>query len=142
MENVAQSIKILSELIEKKANSELAAHNITLGQSRILILLLKSPRQISLKELEKLFNVSQATMQGVIARMEKKGYLCTVYMSGDKKTKYAVLTDYGRELAEKLYRVIGDTNSWIVQSLTEAEQKEFMRMIDKIHNSVNSGFTA
>lgn len=138
MENIAHSIKTLSELIEKRANSELARHNITLGQSKILTFLLKSTKQISLKELEKLFRVSQATMQGTISRMEKKGYLCTVYMSGDKKTKYVVLTDYGRELAEDIYKIIGDMNSWIAQPLSEAEQKEFIRMINKIHSSISS----
>ncbi|MBE6877971.1 MAG: winged helix-turn-helix transcriptional regulator [Ruminococcaceae bacterium] len=138
MENIAQSIKILSELIEKKANSELAQHNITLGQARILILLLKSSSQISLKDLERLFNVSQATMQGTISRMEKKGYICTVYMKGDKKTKYTVLTDYGRELAEDILKVIADMNSWISQPLSENEKKEFLRMINKIHNSITS----
>jgi len=137
MENIAQSIKILSDLIEKKANSELAAHNITLGQARILILLLKSTRQISLKDLEKLFNVSQATMQGTISRMEKKGYICTVYMSGDKKTKYAVLTDYGKELSEDIFKLICDMNNWISQPLTETEKKEFIRMVNKIHSSIN-----
>ncbi len=138
MENIAQSIKILSELIEKRANSELAQHNITLGQARILILLLKSTRQISLKDLEKLFNVSQATMQGTISRMEKKGYICTVYMSGDKKTKYTVLTDYGRELAEEILKVIGEMNSWISQPLTESEKNEFLRMMNKIHNAIKN----
>ena len=103
MENVAQSIKILSELIEKKANSELAAHNITLGQSRILILLLKSPRQISLKELEKLFNVSQATMHGTICRMEKKGYLCRKAVQGYRRYKQLDCAVSHRSRTERIY---------------------------------------
>lgn len=136
MENIAQKIKFLSDLIEKKSNNELASRNITLGQARILIFLLKSTKQLSLKDLEKLFNVSQATMQGTICRMEKKGYLCTVYMSGDKKTKYAVLTDYGRELAEDLFKFIEDANRSIMEPLTAAEQTEFSRLLSKISSYV------
>ncbi|MBQ6896727.1 MAG: MarR family transcriptional regulator [Oscillospiraceae bacterium] len=135
MENISQSIKCLSDIIEKTANHKLSAYNITIGQAKILMML-KETEHISLKNLEKLFNVTQATMQGTISRMEKKGYICTVYMAGDKKNKYVVLTEYGRQLSENIVKTINDMDQLLVSSLTDDEAKEFMRILGKMHSSV------
>ena len=136
MKNFALNIKVLSELIEKKANSTLADFGITISQARVLIYLLESYRQISLKELEKQFNVSQATMQGVIARMEKKGYLCTVYLPANRKQKLVVLTEYGAQLADKMLKNIAAVNNSLADSLTEDEQKEFARLLKKVKDAL------
>ena len=136
MENFAHDLKVLSDLIEKKANSVLAKFGITISQARVLIYLLNINRQISLKELEKQFNVSQATMQGVISRMEKKGFLCTVYLPSNRKQKLVVLTEYGAQLAEEMLQSISAVNNSLVNSLTAEEQKEFVRMLGKIKESL------
>lgn len=136
MENISQSIKTINDIIEKKANNELSQFNITISQARILAFLAGVNRQVPLKELEKAFNVSQATMQGTIARMEKKGYLCTVYLPVNRRQKLVVLTEYGQQLTDKMLKRISSINLDIAQSLTAEEQKEFSRIINKIHNSL------
>ena len=136
MENIAQSIKMLSDLIEKKANSELSYCNITIAQARILIYLLSQPCHISMKELERIFNVSQATMQGTISRMEKKGYLCTVYLPDNRRQKLVVLTDYGKTVAHTLLKRMNGINSQIAQPLTADEMETFCRIITKLNSSL------
>lgn len=136
MKNFALDVKVLSDLIEKRANSTLADFGITISQARVLIYLMESYRQISLKELEKQFNVSQATMQGVIARMEKKGYLCTVYLPANRKQKLVVLTEYGAQLADKMLKSIAAVNNSLADSLTEDEQKEFARLLKKVKDAL------
>ncbi|MBP1553999.1 MAG: MarR family transcriptional regulator [Oscillospiraceae bacterium] len=136
MKNFALDVKVLSDLIEKRANSTLADFGITISQARVLIYLMESHRQISLKELEKHFNVSQATMQGVIARMEKKGYLCTVYLPTNRKQKLVVLTEYGAQLADKMLKSIAAVNNSLADSLTEDEQKEFARLLKKVKDAL------
>ena len=55
--NTATTIKLISDLLEKKANSELGRYNITLSQARILsVLFLSKADSLSLKALEKLFH--------------------------------------------------------------------------------------
>ena len=136
MENIALNIKLLSDLIEKKANSTLATYGVTLSQARVLIYLAKNPGHISLKELERVFNVSQATMQGVIARMEKKGYLCTVYLPTNRKQKLVVLTEYGSELTMSMLNGIRKVNNKLTKSLSEDEQNNLAVMLDKIKCSL------
>lgn len=136
MDNLALNIKLISDLIEKNANNTLAEFGVTLSQARVLNYIEKSDRQVSLKELEKSFNVSQATMQGVIARMEKKGYLCTVYLPENRRQKLVVLTEYGRQLTRDLFKNICSINNSLVNSLTEQEYKDFSVMLDKIRKSI------
>ena len=75
-------------------------------------------------------------MQGTIARMDKKGYLCTVYIGCDRKTKYAVLTDFGNRLAEDIYKTINSINDNISVALTKEERAELVRLPGKIQTAV------
>ena len=136
MENFALDLKVLNDLIEKKANSCLAHYGITISQARILTHLARCNRQIPLKELEKTFNVSQATMQGVIARMEKKGLLCTVHLPADRKQKLVVLTEFGSNLAANIFSDISDINNNLIDNLTVEEQSEFLRILRKMRHSI------
>lgn len=136
MENFALDLKVLNDLIEKKANSSLARYGVTISQARILTHLARCNRQIPLKELEKTFNVSQATMQGVIARMGKKGLLCAVYLPSNRKQKLVVLTEFGSELAANMLKSIADVNNSLTASLTADEQTEFVRLLKKLKHSV------
>ncbi|MBE6888337.1 MAG: winged helix-turn-helix transcriptional regulator [Ruminococcaceae bacterium] len=136
MENIALDLKVLSDLIEKKANSNLAQYDITISQARILTHLAHCGRKVPLKELEKTFKVSQATMQGVIARMEKKGLLCTVHLPADRKQKLVVLTEFGSGLAASIFNDISFVNKNLISSLTPDEQTEFLRILRKMKRSI------
>ncbi|MBE6894779.1 MAG: MarR family transcriptional regulator [Ruminococcaceae bacterium] len=136
--NIAINIKLAGDLIEKKANSKLVRYNITLSQARILLALFQSKADsISLKALEKLFSVSQATMQGTISRLAKKGLVNVQFLAADKKTKYVSLTSAGEFLADSLGKHIEEINCYLTQSLSDAEISQLNIILAKICKSLN-----
>jgi len=137
--NIAVAIKLTSDLIEKKANSELVRYNITLSQARILSALFHSKADsLSLKALEKLFSVSQATMQGTISRLAKKGLVNVEFLADDKKTKYVSLTNGGKLLVADFAKHIAEINYAMSRNLTEAEINELNRILLKMRRSLDS----
>ncbi len=137
MDNLTQYIKMISEKIEKRMNCELKALNITASQMRILIELYnRDDAKVLMKDLEKRFNVTQATMQGIISRMEKKGYLRTEYLISDKRVKCVMLTDEGTKLAKTALEKICETHKMISSSLSDKEAEQFKTCMDKIYNAI------
>ena len=137
MDNLTQYIKMISEKIEKRMNCELKALNITASQMRILIELYnRNDAKVLMKDLEKFFNVTQATMQGIISRMEKKGYLRTEYLISDKRVKCVMLTEEGTKLAKTALEKICETHKMISSSLSDKEAEQFKTCMDKIYNAI------
>ena len=137
MDNLTQYIKMISEKIEKRMNCELKALNITASQMRILIELYnRDDAKVLMKDLEKRFNVTQATMQGIISRMEKKGYLRTEYLISDKRVKCVMLTDEGTKLAKTVLEKLCETHNMISSSLSDTEAEQFKICMDKIYNAI------
>ena len=135
--NITVTLKLINDLVEKKANSELGKYNITLSQARILAALFNSKADnLSLKALEKLFNVSQATMQGTISRLNKKGFVDVSCLPNDKKTKYVSLTHDGKLLVGSISKCIGDVNHSMTENLTNEELDEFYRIMTKMYASL------
>lgn len=137
--NTATTIKLISDLLEKKANSELGRYNITLSQARILsVLFLSKADSLSLKALEKLFSVSQATMQGTISRLVKKGLVETHFRDDDKKTKYVSITSEGKLLAAGFSSCLKKVNHSLSESLTEEESAQLEAILKKVYKNLKT----
>ena len=69
-------IKRIDNALEKEANQNLQALNLTMQQNRVLILLAHAEgHTLSLKALEERFCAAQSTVAGLASRLEKKGLL-------------------------------------------------------------------
>ena len=69
-------MKRLYDMIEKDANSEMQKEDVTLSQMKMLTFLRgKDDSSAPRKEMERYFDVSQATIAGIAARLEKKSMI-------------------------------------------------------------------
>ena len=65
--------KRIDNALEKEANVNLQALNLTMQQNRVLILLAHAEEHtLSLKALEERFSAAQSTVAGLVSRLEKK----------------------------------------------------------------------
>ena len=129
-------IKIINEGIEKKANQALQQFAITFSQMRILMSLYYSVDETyALKELEKIFNLSQQTIAGTVSRLEKKELVASYTDQKDKRIKKVSLTPKGRELSVKGKEIVEETEEWLCSELSLEEQNIFLSLLQKI--SVN-----
>lgn len=136
-ERIIPIVKLLSEIVEKKANSELRAYDITIAQIRVIgVLYMSEVGECSLKELEAIFHTAQATIAGIVSRLEDKGLVVGVSDPQDRRIKKVRLTKAGEELADKSQAKVYDMENWLTSNLEEGEKKELLRLLYKVYDTV------
>ena len=122
-------LKMASELVDRSMNVQLAEQDITSTQGKVLSMLSCENGQMQLKTIEKRFNVSQATMAGVIARMEDKGFVKTSRNADDRRSKTVTITQLGHEKSLLIHDCITSSEQLIKSNLTEEENNELRRLL-------------
>ena len=120
-------IKRLNDILGTCANKELKSDDMTASQIKMLI---------TLKELEKHFGVAQATVAGIVARLEKKAMIESFYEPDDKRVKHVKLTDKGRGVCKHAWANMVKKEEWFLSSLDDDEKEELWRLLQKIYDNM------
>ncbi len=130
-------IKRLNDILGRSANKDLKCDDMTASQIKLLIIISETYNEcITLKELEKHFGVAQATIAGIVARLEKKDMIESFYVPDDKRVKHVKLTDKGREVCKHAWVNMVKKEEWFLSSLDEKEKEELHRLLQKIYDNV------
>ncbi len=126
-------IKVVGDGMERIANNSLKPFNITVSQAGILKFLHEQEEnKASLKIMEQYFLVTQATMQGTIKRLSKKGLVSLKQDSKDKRVKHAMLTKKGMLLWKEIKKVKQENEQSILSKLSIEEQELVINLLMKI----------
>lgn len=90
--DIGMLIKQLYDAKEKRANEKLKQFGLTFSQFRLLIYI-HEQGEVSLKEMEHYFSLTQQTVAGIIKRLEEKGFVVTCADSSDKRAKNVQMTE-------------------------------------------------
>ena len=116
-------IKRLNDALGRKANNTLMCNDVTLSQIKVLATISEAADEtITLKELEKHFEVKQATMAGIAARLEKNGMIEGFYDSNDKRIKHVKLTAKGEEICKTARASMDENERELLKALNDDEK--------------------
>ena len=137
--NIGWKLKRLNDEMLKNANNQLQEHNLTFSQLRVLIYLLTETetQSASLKSLEKHFTVAQATMAGLVSRMEAKGIVSCYGDPEDRRIKMVKLTEAGKGLLEEHRKEMEERDLHILDGLTEQERGNLEYYLDVLYKNVS-----
>lgn len=111
-------LKMITDKIKIQADANLAQHDLTLTQSRVLGYLDRSGGQATQKEIEGFLQVSHPTVAGVIGRMEQKGFVSCRADPADKRSKIVSQTERAAAVAQDMHATIQTTEQQMLRSLT------------------------
>ncbi len=95
-------IKQLHDRLEKQANNLLRSKELTMMQMAVLMALQDAEeKQLSMKELERYFQIAQSTVAGIISRLEQKGLIVAISDATDKRIKVVHITAAGETCCEE-----------------------------------------
>ena len=127
-------IKKVNDLLEKQANRSLQEMDLTFSQHHVLVHLLFSENHTArLKELEKYFRVAQATMAGIVVRLESKGLVVSGIDPDDRRIKVVTLTDKGEEACRESREKFKQIGELILSRLEPEEAQELGRLLDIVY---------
>lgn len=130
-------IKKINDLLEKNANQMLQKQDLTYSQHHVLIYLRRQENYTArLKELEKHFNVAQATMAGIVVRLESKGLVESSVLPEDRRVKVLTLTESGEKLLHESYMMMKEGEAKLISDLGEQETEELNRLLDMILKTI------
>jgi DNA-binding MarR family transcriptional regulator len=130
-------IKQIHDAIVKRVNNEWRETGLTLTQVRVLIELGDGGGNAKpLKELERCFGVAQPTIVGIIQRLEAKGLVRGFTHLDDNRVKLVELTPDGEKFRSANIHEIESVERLLLSRLTEAEQRDFLRMLRSVYESI------
>ena len=130
-------IKRIDNALEKEANQNLQALNLTMQQNRVLILLAHAPAQtLSLKALEEHFGAAQSTVAGLVSRLEKKGLIEALNDPADRRVKLARLTGEGVKLHAQSRQMVVDSEERLTALLSAEEKETLLTCLKKVYEAV------
>lgn len=138
--DIGLKIKIISELMLKSINNEIRTDkiDITFQQMNVLRYLSENPgRTASLKEMEKNFGTAQATMAGLVVRLEEKGLVNTFHQEEDRRIKMVRLSEKGWKVLSDRYQIKKKTEQKFISDLKPEEIAELNRLLDKLYGTVS-----
>ncbi|MCC8029629.1 MAG: MarR family transcriptional regulator [Lachnospiraceae bacterium] len=135
--NLIPLIKMNIGKLEKDMNHELMPYGITFSQSRVIILLYDSAYgSLSMKEMEKTFQVTQQTMLGIVKRLEQKKLVESCADPLDQRVKRIRLTESGQKLGRIVFENFHETQARIDHALTRQEQETLASLLRKLYVSI------
>lgn len=130
-------LKMIDVLMHKDMNRMLEELDITIVQHHVLVYLEKNENNTAtLKEIEKKFHVAQATMAGIVKRLETKDYVHTYYSASDRRVKYVSITEKGKDICQKAFEHVQNTERRIKEPFTQEELDQFVSYLDRLHETL------
>lgn len=116
-------------------------YDVTPVQTRTLIYLSCCQKVVNQRELERELRLRPSTVNGIVSRLEEKGYLSRRASPVDGRCRLVSLTDAGWEKVEAFRASLEETNRRFCAVLTEEEQAQLGDMLSRIiadlENEVN-----
>ncbi|MDE7246196.1 MAG: MarR family transcriptional regulator [Oscillospiraceae bacterium] len=116
-------------------------YDVTPVQTRALICLACRGEPLNQRNLEHELRLRPSTVNGIVNRLEEKGYILRRASPADGRCRLVSLTDAGQEKIEAFRASLEETNRRICANLTPEEQTHLSDMLSRIiadlENEVN-----
>lgn len=130
-------LKIITDKIKIKADTDFKKHNLTLTQSKVLAFLESKNGTATQKEIETFLKCSHPTVVGIVSRMEQNGFLKTSLDFSDKRNKNVSTTEKAKIIHLEIEKVIAQTNKTMLLGFSEKQKKELNDYLLTIYNNLN-----
>ncbi len=136
---IAVTMGFIEKVMKNRFDRELDRIGLTIAQVQVLIYILreqhKQDREITARELEQRFRVSNPTMSGILRRLEKKGIIERKPGSQDKRNKQIRIKADVEQLYMQVDQRVNQEKRRLFEGFTEDELEGLSKSLTKIlHN--------
>lgn len=125
-------IKQIHERLEKTANNALRPRDLTMTQVAVLMTIQESAeKRLSMKEIERHFQVAQSTVVGIVARLEQKGLAEAFGDASDKRVKLVHITPAGEACCRESASDMEETERQILRGFTPEEREQLHTLLSR-----------
>ena len=131
----------------KLSNDQLlrqAGYDVTPAQTHLLLHLAcwTGEQEASQRDLERKLRLKPSTVNGIVDRLEAKGYVSRRASPQDGRVRLVSLTEAGRSKVQDFHVIVEETERRFTAGLSEQERGQLRqllsRIIENLENEVNS----
>ena len=128
-------VRILHWCTDQRITNALAEMELTASQGPILGYIAHRESPPCARDIEEEVHLSHPTVSGLLARLEKKGFIEFFPDENDRRCKRIRLQDKGQRCIEIMRRTIAENERVMVQGFSEEEREQFFTLLNRaIHN--------
>lgn len=125
--------------IEKEIHTKLSAYNLTKSQLDILNYLDQHPNQMSCqKDLQNYLHVSNATINGLVNRLEQNGYIYRITNSEDKRMVSIHPTEKANQIKDLFLTTIYNLEQKMMAHIAPDKQEELVNLLEQMIQNIES----
>ena len=124
-------IRILHWCTDQRMTAALTQMDLTASQGPILGFLAHRKEPPCARDIEEEFRLSHPTVSGLLARLEKKGFIEFFPDETDRRCKRIRLLPKGRECIKTMHQTIESTEAQMVHNFTQQEQELFWQFLER-----------
>lgn len=125
--------------IEKEIHTKLSAYNLTKSQLDILNYLDQHPDQMTCqKDLQNYLHVSNATINGLINRLEQNGYIYRITNSEDKRMVSIHPTEKANQIKDLFLTTIYNLEQKMMAHIAPDKQEELVNLLEQMIQNIES----
>lgn len=132
MKQITDKIKAAAD-----ADTDLKNRNLTLSQVRVLEYISSKGGSVTQKSIEEYLDVSHPTVVGIVARLEKNGYLICYSDKTDRRNKIVAMTERSARVIHEVQRKIAAQEEKLLQGLSAEEIEQLRRLLNTILKNVD-----
>ena len=125
--------------IEKEIHTKLSAYNLTKSQLDILNYLDQHPDQMTCqKDLQYYLHVSNATINGLVNRLEQNGYIYRITNSEDKRMVSIHPTEKANQIKDLFLTTIYNLEQKMMAHIAPDKQEELVNLLEQMIQNIES----
>ena len=124
-------LRILHWCTEQAVTAALTEMELTAAQGRILGYLAMKKTAPCAKDIEEQFHLSHPTVSGLLARLEKKGFIELRSDETDRRCKRIYLAQKGQDCNTTMYQTICDTENRLIEGFSPEEKEQFFSYLSR-----------
>lgn len=131
-------IKQVHILQEQRLNKKLNHLGLTAAQTFAIINIFRareSGKKLTQKDLERILDISNPTVTGILNRLECKKLIIRVPCHHDARSKYIEVTEKAIELDREIRKTFEESEDELLHSLTDGEVSKLQEYLIKILRS-------
>ena len=131
--HVGPIFRMIHTAIDQQLSNRAQEMDLTSAQIFVLHYIIRHDKDdVFQKDIEERLELSHATVSGLIARLESKGFLECVPGKTDKRFKCLCATEKARRCEEQMHLSIEQTERNLLDGMTEEEIEQFKIYLDRI----------
>ncbi len=131
--HIGPLIRHLNKEFEQLHRSKAKSLGLTPVQLFVLhYLAVRQGDSICLRDIEKKFELTHATVSGIICRLESKGFITCSYGENDKRYKNIFITDKAKCVEEEMRKSIEQYEAQLVKGFSTEEKEQLVSFIGRL----------